>query len=147
METIQKFILELNSRGSAVHCNRCRGQSFKLKLKFCSTMRFSSGVNFKHAFTKKTKTIFISIAVNQAKHNFHSSIIYQYKCKYTNYILLISFSLSTYMNIFTYIYILADFDKAFVSIDPPDDNEYPYALNANEGIDRLFDFSSDAYGP
>ncbi|EDW13660.2 transcription factor E2f1 [Drosophila mojavensis] len=39
-----------------------------------------------------------------------------------------------------------DFDKAFVSIDPPDDIEYPYALNANEGIDQLFDFSSDAYG-
>ncbi|XP_030565208.1 transcription factor E2f1 isoform X1 [Drosophila novamexicana] len=38
-------------------------------------------------------------------------------------------------------------NEAFVSIDPPDDNDYPYALNANEGIDRLFDFSSDAYGP
>ncbi|XP_034488692.1 transcription factor E2f1 [Drosophila innubila] len=38
-------------------------------------------------------------------------------------------------------------NEAFVPIDPPDDNDYPYALNANEGIDRLFDFSSDAYGP
>ncbi|ALC45657.1 E2f, partial [Drosophila busckii] len=38
-------------------------------------------------------------------------------------------------------------NDAFVSIDPPDDNDYPYALNANEGIDRLFDFSTDAYGP
>ncbi|XP_017081933.2 transcription factor E2f1 isoform X2 [Drosophila eugracilis] len=38
-------------------------------------------------------------------------------------------------------------DIAFVSINPPDDNDYPYALNANEGIDRLFDFGSDAYGP
>ncbi|KAM8705648.1 hypothetical protein ACLKA7_010021 [Drosophila subpalustris] len=38
-------------------------------------------------------------------------------------------------------------NEAFVPIDPPDDDEYPYALNANEGIDRLFDFSSDAYGP
>ncbi|XP_017057041.1 transcription factor E2f1 [Drosophila ficusphila] len=37
-------------------------------------------------------------------------------------------------------------DIAFVSINPPDDNDYPYALNANEGIDRLFDFGSDAYG-
>ncbi|XP_017119697.1 transcription factor E2f1 [Drosophila elegans] len=38
-------------------------------------------------------------------------------------------------------------DIAFVSINPPDDNDYPYALNANEGIDRLFDFGSDGYGP
>ncbi|KAH8330411.1 hypothetical protein KR067_002233 [Drosophila pandora] len=38
-------------------------------------------------------------------------------------------------------------DMAFVSINPPDDNDYPYALNAHEGIDRLFDFGSDAYGP
>ncbi|KAH8243533.1 hypothetical protein KR032_008317 [Drosophila birchii] len=38
-------------------------------------------------------------------------------------------------------------DIAFVSINPPDDNDYPYALNAHEGIDRLFDFGSDAYGP
>ncbi|XP_060650975.1 transcription factor E2f1 [Drosophila nasuta] len=38
-------------------------------------------------------------------------------------------------------------NDAFVPIVPPDDNEYPYALNANEGIDRLFDFSSDAFGP
>lgn len=51
--------------------------------------------------------------------------------------------IDTYIHVF---YILADFDKAFVSIDPPDDIEYPYALNANEGIDQLFDFSSDAYG-
>nr|XP_036672563.1 transcription factor E2f1 isoform X2 [Drosophila suzukii] len=36
---------------------------------------------------------------------------------------------------------------AFVSINPPDDNDYPYALNANEGIDRLFDFGSDGYVP
>ncbi|XP_017103311.2 transcription factor E2f1 [Drosophila bipectinata] len=38
-------------------------------------------------------------------------------------------------------------DMAFVSINPPDDNDYPYALNAHEGIDRLFDFGSEAYGP
>ncbi|XP_044313160.1 transcription factor E2f1 [Drosophila rhopaloa] len=38
-------------------------------------------------------------------------------------------------------------DIAFVSINPPDDIDYPYALNANEGIDRLFGFSSDGYGP
>lgn len=30
-----------------------RGQLFILKLKFCSTMRFSSGVNFKHASNLK----------------------------------------------------------------------------------------------
>ncbi|XP_022216413.2 transcription factor E2f1 [Drosophila obscura] len=38
-------------------------------------------------------------------------------------------------------------DMAFVSINPPDDNEYPYALNANEGIDRLFDFGPEPYEP
>ncbi|SPP83899.1 blast:Transcription factor E2f [Drosophila guanche] len=38
-------------------------------------------------------------------------------------------------------------DMAFVSINPPDDNDYPYALNANEGIDRLFDFGSEPYEP
>ncbi|XP_068158009.1 transcription factor E2f1 [Drosophila tropicalis] len=37
--------------------------------------------------------------------------------------------------------------NTFVSINPPDDNDYPYALNANEGIDRLFDFETHAYGP
>ncbi|XP_016960464.1 transcription factor E2f1 isoform X2 [Drosophila biarmipes] len=35
----------------------------------------------------------------------------------------------------------------FVCINPPDDNDYPYALNANEGIDRLFGFGSDGYVP
>lgn len=46
-------------------------------------------------------------------------------------------------------FLFTDFanDMAFVSINPPDDNDYPYALNAHEGIDRLFDFGSDAYGP
>ncbi|EDW81455.2 uncharacterized protein Dwil_GK12076 [Drosophila willistoni] len=37
--------------------------------------------------------------------------------------------------------------NTFVSINPPDDNDYPYALNANEGIDRLFDFETHNYGP
>ncbi|XP_030373468.1 transcription factor E2f1 [Scaptodrosophila lebanonensis] len=38
-------------------------------------------------------------------------------------------------------------DMAFVSINPPDDIDYQYALNANEGLDRLFDFGSDSVTP
>lgn len=53
-----------------------------------------------------------------------------------------------YSNVlFSSSFAFADFNNdAFVSIDPPGDNDYPYALNDEEGIDRLFDFSDDTYG-